>query len=250
MFCYNNDFRAIMLAAYDLGMIKPGYAFMLGDVPTRTTYMSDDGRDEDAKTAFHGVLGVAMTPRPDSSAYSSFLVDYKQRFEEEHGYAAPNELNPYTMGMYDAVYLYAHTLGSAVRSGVDYKDGRRMMQILHNTSFELLGSVVEVDEFGNREMDWSLYNWKTGAGSRRVGDYSSSTDDLSFEGFEPIVWTGNVTDAPVGVDVTIGLIIPRTGWAVFDEMSVAAKIAIDQVHGVCINDFCSSAEQARAVVFV
>ena len=227
---YVDLLRDIMLAASDIGLVSAGHAF-ISDIFSRDAYKAgagkEDGRDEDAKAAMHGILSVANSPLKPSYSVSSFVAKWRDRYLKEFDTQAPAQFTPYLGPTYDAVYLYAHAVGLAVENGVDYRNGREMMQVLQQVSFRLLGKTVELNENADRDLDWSLYNWLD-TKTRVVAEYNFQSGTYSFSN-DPIVWTGNTTSPPVGIDLLLGVIIPKTGWPAFNELAPAVMLAVDEV---------------------
>jgi ABC-type branched-subunit amino acid transport system substrate-binding protein len=230
LYTYEPDFRAIMLAASDLGLAQTGYAFIMCDnmIEFNAAPGEEDGRDDEARAVAHGLLYITRTPIPASPAYNTFLDKWRSRYFTENGVQAPSSSDPYVAATYDAVYLFAHAAGEAVRSGVDPRDGREMMRIIRSLSFGSLGQTVQLDTNADRNSGWSVFNWLSGR-DVRVADYSFESDELSFVSEDPVVWTGNTSKAPIGIDLLLGFIISRTGWSVYDTMAPAALVAVDEV---------------------
>jgi hypothetical protein len=174
----------------------------------------------------HGLLYMSASTKRPPAEYEPFISKYRARYRKEHGRELRQEVSSYVIPAYEAVYLYANAVGTAVRSGVDYRDGREMMRVIANLSFGLLGETVQLNADFGRDVDYTVYNWLVDE-VRAVGDYSLDTDRFSF--YEQIVWTGNTTQTPVDVDAVVGILVPRTGWDVFDEIAPAMMLAFDEV---------------------
>jgi ABC-type branched-subunit amino acid transport system substrate-binding protein len=233
-FSYNPDLRRSMLIASDLGMVGTGSAFIHADQLPLHGYKAESGeedgyRDEEARVAMYGMLYLSPAPVSRSLSYSAFEAKWKERYSKEYGVEAP-EGNVYKVPMYETVYLYAHAVGEAVKNGVDPRNGEEMMRIFQKLSFELLGRTVQLNAQAERNTDWSLYNWLAEQ-AVKIADYSFQSDEFSFSS-QPIVWSGNTTTPPVGVDLQLGFIIPRSGWNVFQDISLSAVMAVDEVCSV------------------
>eukprot|EP00462_Mataza_sp_D1_P007519 CAMPEP_0175122790 /NCGR_PEP_ID=MMETSP0087-20121206/1901_1 /TAXON_ID=136419 /ORGANISM="Unknown Unknown, Strain D1" /LENGTH=1351 /DNA_ID=CAMNT_0016404445 /DNA_START=71 /DNA_END=4127 /DNA_ORIENTATION=- len=234
LFAYDPDIRRIMLSAKDLGIAGKGFAYFSAEALTEDAFRSQrdkqDGRDLEAKAATSGMIGISVTPRDvEELSYRTFLERHKHRTFLEYG-IYPKPIS-YLAAVYDSVYLYAHLVGLAVKANIDYRDGRALMKLLPNVSLSVLGRNVSIDDQGDRvESGYTLYNWVDGRNTH-VADFSLQTKEFRFLSKDPIVWPGNTTAVPRGVDVLIGVMLPSTGSvSLYNETAAAVPVVIEDIN--------------------
>lgn len=86
MLCYGGDMRALMLYAYDLGMLNGDYAFLTVNLlPSaaigNNTFMGNDGRDAEAALAFRGILSIHVR-EPTTDLWGLFTKNVRQKMND------------------------------------------------------------------------------------------------------------------------------------------------------------------------
>ena len=158
-------------------------------------------QQQEVTAAMTGILNVAhATDKPPSPAFASFLDRHSQiqnQLNKQRGSKPYNRpAHPKLTVLYDAIYLYAYAVGLAVRTGVEPKDGRAMLQVLTQVRFDSLGATVSLNSNGDANVDFNLNNYVNGQ-VIKVGRYYQENETIAFSG--KVTWFGNTSTAPPSV---------------------------------------------------
>ncbi|OQV18948.1 Atrial natriuretic peptide receptor 1 [Hypsibius exemplaris] len=226
---HGSRIRPIMLQAYDSGMTNGEYvyfAFELYNSPRffgylqwqlpvgipkpNQTYIPDDGRNEDARTAFKSLFVISLRYEV-SDDYKKFTEKVKRVSNESYGYAyGPNEdVNPFAVAYYYALSLYGMVLNDSIRNaGPESKNqlaaaqnGAKLSSLMWGKTFPIVGQKIVINKNGDRDADWSLKQmsadgtfqpvreWIAGPGKRNVTMLPQHLTD-------PIVWFNRDSQPP------------------------------------------------------
>ncbi|XP_066267244.1 atrial natriuretic peptide receptor 1-like [Branchiostoma lanceolatum] len=210
IFCANGgDVREMLLMAADLGIVNGDYVFVVINfapdaILGENTWMGQDGRDEEAKRVFNGLLNVHVhTP----------LLDDWERLEREVRYrmAGPpfnrgmqryEKVDVYAAMLYDAVMLYALALDDALNDGESETNGVRVAQLMTDRTFDGIAGTVSIDEYGDRSPNYVIQNLK-GDRFEDIANFATANKSLEMRDVD-VVWAGGKTSPPVDS--------PECGW--------------------------------------
>ncbi|XP_078374364.1 atrial natriuretic peptide receptor 3-like [Oculina patagonica] len=224
MLCYGGDMRALMLYAYDLGMLNGDYAFLTVNLlPSaaigNNTFMGNDGRDAEAALAFRGILSIHVR-EPTTDLWRLFTKDVRQKMNDYPFHIQLDDqekVEVYAGAIYDAIYLYAIALNETLAAGGDKKDGRAIVHRMLNKEFEGASGTVRIDESGDRDPDYSLKYYVNGS-FQNIADYNHSTGGFNLRDVR-VIWAGGRTNPPLDK--------PKCGWE--------NELCIEQDrHGSCL----------------
>ncbi|XP_078693880.1 atrial natriuretic peptide receptor 2-like isoform X3 [Branchiostoma floridae x Branchiostoma belcheri] len=210
IFCADGgDVREMLLMAADLGIVNGDYVFVVINFATdamlgENTWMGRDGRDDDARKVFNGLLNVHVhTPLLEDWEVLEREVRYRmagppfnrgmQRYEKVDVYAAM---------LYDAVMLYAMALDDALREGESEADGDRVAQLMKGRTFDGVAGEVSIDEYGDRSPNYVIQNLQ-GSRFEDIAEFATANQSLEMRDVD-IVWAGGKTSPPIDS--------PECGW--------------------------------------
>jgi len=230
VYAYAHETRELMLAAYDLGLIKQGYAFFTVDTTmVLGSWNAGDGRDTDAYVAMNYMVHFVQARPVVGPQYVDFVKRYNEKRKElfNEDPVSLDDVDPYVFPTYAALFLYSHAISKALDLGLDPKKGSVVASFVPELEFEVLGLNITMDEQNGRAQDYDIMNWVDGA-NVQVARYSPSTNDFSYD--RDITWLGNTTAPPTGIDLLLGVLIPSTGWKVFDLIAAVVPMAVDEIN--------------------
>ncbi|XP_076854584.1 guanylate cyclase 2G [Brachyhypopomus gauderio] len=165
------DSIKLILEADRQGLMNGEYVFLLvqqfevsGNVDSLWKYVMKD-KYEAAMKAFQMVFVVA------EKAYDGYdYYDFYERVYERlkgppfhSNLTSEREVSPYSCYLHDAVLLYAMGLKEVLKEGRDPHNGRELLQKLrdkNNIKFNGASGLVHFDEYGDRNMDYSVYDFQ------------------------------------------------------------------------------------------
>ncbi|XP_023227111.1 atrial natriuretic peptide receptor 1-like [Centruroides sculpturatus] len=201
--------RNIMLTANDMGMVDSGdYVFF--DVQQFTSKKdnsrpwyraSDDAeRNQKAKAAYDALLTVTARI-PDTNEYAEFFRAVKRIAKEERGYDyGLEEVNTYVTAFHEAVILYFLAVNETLNEGYGIYNGTVITQKMWNRTFEGITGNINIDENGDRIMDYSLLDMNpVTAEFEVVANYYGSNQQVIDVVGKNVHWPGGRKDPPPDV---------------------------------------------------
>ncbi|XP_067831956.1 atrial natriuretic peptide receptor 1-like [Heptranchias perlo] len=167
--CSPNTFRQLILSARRAGMTGGDYAFFHVDVFGETLqgargqapllpWRRRDRDDTEAKEAYMAVMVITYR-EPDNPEYDEFVQDLKQYALQYFNFTIEDTLMNYIAGaFYDGVMLYAHALNETLAAGGTIRNGAAITQQMWNRTFRGVTGFLRMDENGDRENDYSLWD--------------------------------------------------------------------------------------------
>ncbi|RMX38935.1 hypothetical protein pdam_00016427 [Pocillopora damicornis] len=206
LLCDGGDIREIMLNFLDLGLLNGNYAFITVHLPKRSyignnTWMGNDGRDNDAKKAYEGVLNIEQkfgTEKRSGAKVSAFVDRIKKRMKQEPfnvDFPENRTVEAYAGTMYDAVWLYALAVNETLEMGTSIRNGLEVAKRTYNRLYEGIAGPVYMDRNGERDPDYVI---QTLIDDRfeDIAYYTRYNDNFTIREGVTIVWPGGVTTAP------------------------------------------------------
>ena len=179
------DAQSAALRAQQEGMTN-GYAWMV----------------ESEKVAVPDMAGwLSFRPLLDSNskAFAKHVSDYSKSHFNITVRADSVDL-AYSVALYDAIMLYAHSATKVLSEGVDLRDGEAVTAALRNTTIEGVGgTAVALDSNGDRIESYKVMNYNVKAGdvmgSVAVGVFDATlTEYKAYK--QVVVWPGNTVEVP------------------------------------------------------
>ncbi|XP_072404913.1 atrial natriuretic peptide receptor 1-like isoform X2 [Chiloscyllium punctatum] len=167
--CSPDTFRQLMLTARRAGLTNGDYVFFHVDVFGESLqggrgqgallpWKRQDPEDQDAKEAYRAVLVITLR-EPDNWEYQQFLHDLKLYARQYFNFTIVDSLMNYIAGaFYDGIMLYAHALNETLAAGGTTRNGVAITQQMWNRTFQGVTGFLKMDENGDRENDYSLWD--------------------------------------------------------------------------------------------
>ncbi|KXJ15243.1 Atrial natriuretic peptide receptor 1 [Exaiptasia diaphana] len=206
LLCSGGDIRDIMLNFLDLGLLNGKNAFITVHLPKRSyignnTWMGDDGRDDDAKKAYEGVLNIEQkfgTAKTSGDKVQSFLDRVRLRLKKEpFNIDLPDNdaIEAYAGTMYDAVLLYAIALNETLSEGGSKRDGLLIASKMYNRQFEGVAGTVYIDNKGDRDPDYTIQTLINDR-FQDIAHYTRYNDNFTIRDGVTIIWPGGFLTPP------------------------------------------------------
>uniref|UniRef100_A0A8B9JHK0 Guanylate cyclase n=1 Tax=Astyanax mexicanus TaxID=7994 RepID=A0A8B9JHK0_ASTMX len=146
-----------------------------------------DADDEAAKQAFKSVK--IMTYRePQNPEYKHFVSKMKRDAKKEFNFSIEDSLmNLIAGGFHDGVLLYSHALNESMDQSGLRPPGHVVTKKMWNRTFHGVTGLVQMDENGDREIDFALWDM-TDTESGIVSVYNSSAKQMVLEPGMTVHW--------------------------------------------------------------
>ncbi|XP_066477558.1 guanylate cyclase 2G-like [Tiliqua scincoides] len=175
LICSSSDARSILLEAKNLGMANGPYVFfVLQQFEDSWLKQSWNNETSGVLDAYQPVFLIALSSYRDYNIYSDFVKEvYKKLEEEQPSYsilAPEQEISSYAAYLHDAVLLYALSIKEMSKEKENFHDGRTLVNHLkgyNKTPLYGITGPVHIDEFGERNMDYSVYDLQESGNSVR-----------------------------------------------------------------------------------
>ncbi|XP_053164969.1 guanylate cyclase 2G-like [Hemicordylus capensis] len=175
LICSSGDARSILLEAKELGMANGPYVFFVLQ-QFEDSFLKETWNNENSSVldAYQPVFLIALSSYREYNTYSDFVTEVHKKLEEQqpfhHFLSSPPEVSSYAAYLHDAVLLYALSVKEMSEEKRDFHDGRRLVNNLKGYNKTLLYGItgpVHIDEFGERNMDYSVYDLQEFGNSTR-----------------------------------------------------------------------------------
>ncbi|XP_042315347.1 guanylate cyclase 2G-like [Sceloporus undulatus] len=190
LICSSLDARSILLEAKELGMTNGAYVFFVlqqfEDNFLKETWTNENSYSLDA---YHSVFLIALQSYRQYKTYSDFVKEvYDKLKEKQPSYSfisSQEEVSSYAAYLHDAVLLYALAIKEMSEQNKDFNDGRALVNTLkgyNKTPVYGITGPVHIDESGERNMDYSVYDLQESGNSTRflpVLNFDSYTKTIS-----------------------------------------------------------------------
>ncbi|OCT69553.1 hypothetical protein XELAEV_18040863mg [Xenopus laevis] len=203
MCCYPDMFRQLMIQAWREGLCSGDFAFFYVDVwgaslqssifpdPKRPWYRGD-ADDAKAREAFKAVM-IITYKEPDNPEYKEFLANLNRFSGEPFHYKEESTLmNALAASFHDSVLLYAHAVNETRNNGYSMKNASAVTSHMRNKSFYGASGFVKIDDSGDRENDFSLWDMYEAHGTFQiVSHYNGTLRKIIPVPGQEIQWPGN-----------------------------------------------------------
>lgn len=163
--CSPDIFRQLMVQFHKAGLPQEEYVFFYIDVfghslsPQYThPWARGDQDDAIAKKAFESVK-ILSYKEPTNLEYQEFVKNLKVDAKAQFNFTVEDSLmNIISGGFYDGLMLYAHALNESMAGGYSMPVAENVTKRMWNRTFYGVTGLVQIDENGDRETDFALWD--------------------------------------------------------------------------------------------
>ncbi|XP_028985510.1 atrial natriuretic peptide receptor 1-like isoform X2 [Betta splendens] len=231
--CSPDVFRKLMVHFRRADIPHEQYVFFYIDVfgdslssEHRQPWARGDEDDAVAKEAFQSVK-ILTYREPQNPEYTEFVDNLKTDAKIMFNYTIEDTLmNIIAGGFYDGLMLYTHALNETMSPSGTRPPGKMVTRRMWNRTFHGVTGLVHLDENGDRETDfalWDLTDTNTSA-FQIVLVYNSSEEQLTALPGTALHWLGGVCPPDV----------PACGFKNDDPRCLAKTITIPQMVSIVI----------------
>ncbi|XP_074896948.1 atrial natriuretic peptide receptor 1 isoform X2 [Buteo buteo] len=213
--CAPETLRELMLQAGREGLTHGDYAFFYIDIfgaslqgsrfpePQRP-WKRGDHHDASARQAFEAVT-IITYKEPENPEYQPFLARLKEEALAHFNFSMKDGLmNFIPAAFHDGVLLYAQALNETLEQGGSITNASAITRQMWNRTFYGVTGFLKIDENGDRESDYSLWDMDPVRGDFQiVANYNGTTKKIQMVPGREIHWPGNAVPSdipPCGFD--------------------------------------------------
>ncbi|XP_067169495.1 atrial natriuretic peptide receptor 1 isoform X1 [Apteryx mantelli] len=207
--CAPDTLRELMLQAWREGLTRGDYAFFYIDIfgaslqgarfpePQRP-WKRGDRDDASARQAFEAVT-IITYKEPENPEYRPFLARLKEEARAHFNFTMRDGLMNYiAAAFHDGVLLYAQAVNETLERGGSITNATAITRQMWNRTFYGVTGFLKIDENGDRESDYSLWDMDPARGDFQiVANYNGTTKKIHMVPGREIRWPGNVVPPDV-----------------------------------------------------
>uniref|UniRef100_A0A8C0G5R2 Guanylate cyclase n=1 Tax=Chelonoidis abingdonii TaxID=106734 RepID=A0A8C0G5R2_CHEAB len=180
--CSPDTFRQFLLQAWHEGLTQGDYAFFYIDIfgaslqgsrfpdPQRP-WRRGDKDDANAREAFKAVM-IVTCKEPENPEYQPFLEQLKQEARTHfHVTLQDGLMNYIAAAFHDGVLLYARAVNETLQQGGTVRNASAITRHMWNRTFYGVTGFLKIDENGDRESDYSLWDMDPTSGTFQVSGW-------------------------------------------------------------------------------
>ncbi|KAM7138460.1 atrial natriuretic peptide receptor 1 [Macrochelys suwanniensis] len=200
--CSPDTFRRMMLHAQREGLTRGDFAFFYIDLfgaslqgsrfpdPQRP-WRRGDKDDASAREAFKAVM-IITCKEPENPEYQPFLEQLKQGARTLFNFTLQDGLMNYiAAAFHDGVMLYAQAVNETLQQGGTVRNASAITRRMWNRTFYGVTGFLKIDENGDRESDYSLWDMDPTSGIFQiVYNYNGTTKKMSAVPGRELHWPG------------------------------------------------------------
>ncbi|XP_026514723.2 atrial natriuretic peptide receptor 1, partial [Terrapene carolina triunguis] len=200
--CPPDTFRQLMLQARREGLTQGDFAFFYIDIfgaslqgsrfpdPQRP-WRRGDKDDANAREAFKAVM-IITCKEPENPEYQPFLEQLKQGARTHFNFTLQDGLMNYiAAAFHDGLLLYARAVNETLQQGGTVRNASAITRHMWNRTFYGVTGFLKIDENGDRESDYSLWDMDPMSGTFQiVYSYNGTTKKMSAVPGREIHWPG------------------------------------------------------------
>ncbi|KAK2518221.1 atrial natriuretic peptide receptor 1 [Columba guinea] len=207
--CAPETLRELLLQAEREGLTRGDFAFFYIDIfgaslqggrfpePQRP-WRRGDRHDASARRAFEAVT-IITYKEPENPEYRPFLARLKEEALAHFNFSMKDGLmNFIAAAFHDGVLLYAQALNETLERGGSVTNASAITRQMWNRTFYGVTGFLKIDENGDRESDYSLWDMDPLTGDFQiVANYNGTTKKIHMVPGREIHWPGNVVPSDV-----------------------------------------------------
>ncbi|XP_068778711.1 atrial natriuretic peptide receptor 1 isoform X1 [Struthio camelus] len=207
--CAPDTLRELMLQAWREGLTRGDYAFFYIDIfgaslqgarfpePQRP-WKRGDRDDASARQAFEAVT-IITYKEPENPEYRPFLARLKEEARTHFNFTMHDGLMNYiAAAFHDGVLLYAQAVNETLERGGSITNATAITRQMWNRTFYGVTGFLKIDENGDRESDYSLWDMDPARGDFQiVANYNGTTKKIHMVPGREILWPGHVVPPDV-----------------------------------------------------
>ncbi|XP_051626980.1 atrial natriuretic peptide receptor 1 isoform X1 [Manacus candei] len=207
--CAPDTLRELLLQAELEGLTGGDFAFFYIDTfgaslqgghfpDPRRPWHRGDHHDPRARRAFEAVTIITYT-EPQNPEYQPFLRRLRDEAQQHFNFSMKDGLmNFIAAAFHDGVLLYAQALNETLERGGSVADASAITRQMWNRTFYGVTGFLKIDENGDRESDYSLWDMDPTRGEFQiVANYNGTTKKIQMVPGREIHWPGNVVPSDV-----------------------------------------------------
>ncbi|XP_053857335.1 atrial natriuretic peptide receptor 1 isoform X5 [Vidua macroura] len=207
--CAPDTLRELMLQAEHEGLTGGDFAFFYIDTfgaslqgqrfpEPRRPWHRGDPHDARARRAFQAVT-IITYKEPENPEYQPFLERLKEEARDHFNFSMKDGLmNFIAAAFHDGVLLYAQALNETLERGGSVSDASAITRQMWNRTFYGVTGFLKIDEQGDRESDYSLWDMDPEQGNFQiVANYNGTTKKIQMVPGREIHWPGNAVPSDV-----------------------------------------------------
>ncbi|XP_019377237.1 PREDICTED: atrial natriuretic peptide receptor 1 [Gavialis gangeticus] len=207
--CSPDTFRQLMLEAQREGLTRGDYVFFYIDIfgaslqgtrfpEPRQPWQRRDKHDASAREAYEAVM-IITYKEPENPEYQPFVQELKAAACTRFKFTMEDSLMNYIAGAFhDAVLLYAQAVNETLEQGGDVSNATAITRQMWNRTIYGVTGLVKIDENGDRESDYALWDMDPAWGEFQiVASYNGTSKKIRAVPSRHIHWPGNVVPPDV-----------------------------------------------------
>ncbi|XP_063002092.1 atrial natriuretic peptide receptor 1 isoform X2 [Elgaria multicarinata webbii] len=241
--CATAVFRELMVQAHREGLTTGDYAFFYVDLfgaslksshfpDRRLPWQRGDGKDDVAREAFKAVMIITYT-EPTNPEYRPFLQEVKQMALEQFNYTMEDDLKSYIVASFhDGVMLYAQAVNETLEQEGSVSNGTVVTRQMQNRTFYGVTGALTIDQNGDRETDYSLWDMDPVVGEFEiVANYNGTTKKIEMVPGKDIHWPGNTVprDVPLCGFENNNPICQKASFSLLEILSLAMTLLLSTI---------------------
>ncbi|XP_038614331.1 guanylate cyclase 2G-like [Tachyglossus aculeatus] len=164
LICSSADTKAILVAVEKLGLTNGKFVFFVLQQFEDNFWKEILGNQNDhLLKAYESVFLIALSSYGEYFKHYEFMKQVYEKLKDQPFFSSLSsyeQVSPYSAYLHDAVLLYALAVREMLKSGKDFHNGRELVNTLkgyNKTQLHGITGLVQIDELGIRQMDYSVY---------------------------------------------------------------------------------------------
>nr|XP_020666428.1 atrial natriuretic peptide receptor 1 isoform X1 [Pogona vitticeps] len=241
--CAHDIFHELLLHAHHEGLTAGEYAFFFIDpfgASLQSSHFPDrqlpwrrgDGHDVIAREAYKAVMIITYA-EPSNPEYRPFLEEVKREAQAWFNFTMEDGLKNYiAAAFHDGVRLYAQAVNETLEQGGSVSNATAITRQMRNRTFYGVTGVLKIDQNGDRETDYSLWDMDPVKGEFEiVANYNGTTRKIEMVPGKEIQWPGNAIprDVPICGFENSNPICQKASFSLLEILSLVMTLILSIV---------------------